>query len=161
MSYVSSLPSPRLLCSAAAKLANEQLLRSSLHTRHHVTFDHSHLEPSTIGAADFFLRARRECACAMRCAAYSSLIQTHTCTHSHSLAGSLSCFSAHLKWQQLQTRREQKATYDSCQEELSVAHQLLCCKPKHCEIQVFSIFTLFLYFHVLSFLSLHGHYFHN
>lgn len=101
MSYVSSLPPPRLLCSAAAKLANEQLLRSSLHTQHLVTFDHSHLEPSTIGAADFPQSAFR-----MRlCNAVRAVLQLDSDAYLHTrtpFAGNLSCFSARHKQQQLQ-----------------------------------------------------------
>lgn len=126
-----------------------------------------------------FLRARSECACAMRCAPHSSLIQTHTCTLAL-LCGKFVTFQCSSQTAAATDIREQKATYDSCQDELSVAHELLCCKPKHCEIQVLSffffncqhsivfhrktysvvVFLLFLHLHLLLFLSLHGNYLH-
>lgn len=121
-----------------------------------------------------FLRAHSECACAMRCAPYSSLVQTRTCTLAL-LCGKFVMFQCSSQTAAATDIREQKATYDSCQDELSVAHELLCCKPKHCEIQVLRFFFfncqqsivfhrknygVFLHLHLLLFLSLHGNYLH-
>lgn len=158
MSYVSSLPPPRLLCTAVAKLANEQLLRSSLHTRHRVTFDHSHLEPSTIGAADFFpqsapsVRPRD---------AVRAVLQLDSDTRLHTrTAWREVCHVSVLVTNGSSYRRGENKRQRTTVAETNCQSHINCCAANLNTVRYkyLVFFTFFL--HLLSFLSLRGHYLH-
>lgn len=116
----------RRVCSVPQCLSElmSSCYRVPSHTRHLVTFDHSHLQLSTIAVAVFLQNALR---ISLR-NALRGKPELDSDTHLHiALARGRSCFSVHHQQHRLQTKQNAKKKQ---KKSLSFAPKLLCCEVK-------------------------------